>query len=456
MNERPILLRPRALWASALGLSVLLSTFAAFRGGYVGPDYWTHMPRLIGSTRVLDFSGMDAPAYFLLSHALFLLVGKNNALPITLSIIQAAINALAMWWFFVYSERRFKSPVLHLAFVFFLVFLPVRIIHATVVGADWMTVPLFVLILFLFDKFLRDETSTAKTAAFLGWVLAIAVWSKYSFAALLPALFLIFTFLWRKRRWDFKRFGTICALSFLVPSALLLYTFWASARVQGLSTHGTWLKKGETPEMNYKDLFSLKANDAQLLRAPEYFRAPEYRAPQYFEQFDIRVPHKHSYLALSHLAVFTDPMNVFQELPLPDHFDESRNPGRTRRLWKTPVMAASISLGVLWTVLALIGTPWILFGAFKNLFRDKLEREDAMAFLGTAYFLLMFLPIPFVSSGCLYGYWTPRLILPALLYFFLAGFLLLDRKIVRESRRLAFSVLVLVIVQSAIEIVMLA
>lgn len=456
MNERPILSRPRVLWASALGLSVLLSTFAAFRGGYVGPDYWTHMPRVVGSRGVFDFFGMDAHVYFLLAHALFLLLGKSNALPITLSIVQAAINALAMWWFFVYSERRFKSPVIHLAFVFFLAFLPVRIIHATVVGTDCMTVPLFVLILYLFDKFLRDETSTAKNAAFLGSVLAIAVWSKYSFAALLPALFLIFTFLWRKRRWHFKRFVTICALSFLLPSALLLYTFWASARLQGLGTHGTWLKKGETPEMNYKDLFLLKANDAQLLRAPEYFRAPEYRAPQYFER-DIRVAHKHSYLALSHLAVFTDPMNVFQELPLPDHFDESLIPDvRTRRLWKTPVMAASISLGVLWTVLALIGTPWILFGAFKNLFRDKLEREDAMAFLGTAYFLLMFLPIPFVSFGCLYGYWTPRLILPALLYFFLAGFLLLDRKIVRESRRLAFFVLVLVIVQSAIEIVMLA
>lgn len=456
MNERLILSRARPLWACALALSVLLSIFAAFRGAYVGPDYWTHMPRLIESTRVFEFFGMDAPAYFLLGHALFLLVGKNNALPITLSIIQVAINAVAMWWFFVYLERRFKSPILHLAFVFFLVFLPVRIIHATVVGPDCMTVPLFVVIIFLFDKFRRDETSTAKNAAFLGWVLAIAVWSKYSFAALLPALFLIFAFFCRKRGWGLKRFVTSCALSFLLPSALLLYTFDASARAQGLGTHGAWLKKGETPEMNYKDLFSLKANDVQLLRAPEYFRAPEYRAPQYFEQLDIRVAHKHSYLALSHLAVFTDPMNVFQELPRPDHFVESLIPDvRTRRLWKTPVMMASMSLGVLWTVLALIGTPWILFGAFKNLFRGKLEREDAMAFLGTAYFLLMFLPIPFVCFGYLYGYWTPRLILPALLYFFLAGFLLLDRKIVRESRRLAFCVLGLVIVQSAIEIVML-
>jgi 4-amino-4-deoxy-L-arabinose transferase-like glycosyltransferase len=319
-----------------------------------------------------------------------------------------------------------------------------------------MTIPLFVFILFLFDKFLRDETSTSKNAALLGLGLAVAVWSKYSFAALLPTLLLIFAFVCWRRGWDWKRFVTICMLSFFLPSALLLCTFCASLRVHGMGTHGTWLKKGETSDMNYKDLFSLKASDPQLFRAPEYFREPQYRAPQYLER-DIRVVHKHSYLALSHLGVFTDTMNLFQDLRLPDHFDDTLVPDvKTRRAWKTPVMVASMSLGVIWTLLALIGTPWTLLGAVKNLIRDKLEREDVTALLGTAYFLLMFLPIPFVYFGYLFGYWTPRLILPALLYFFLAAFLLLDRKIVRDSKPIAFCVLALVIVQTAIEIVMLA
>jgi hypothetical protein len=36
----------RTLWASALVVSLLLSVFAAFCGGYVGPDYDRHLPRL--------------------------------------------------------------------------------------------------------------------------------------------------------------------------------------------------------------------------------------------------------------------------------------------------------------------------------------------------------------------------------------------------------------------------
>ena len=79
-----------------------------------------------------------------------------------------------------------------------------------------------------------------------------------------------------------------------------------------------------------------------------------------------------------------------------------------------------------------------------------------MAFLGGAYFLLMFLPIPFTDRSALNGYWTPRLILPPLLLFFCAGFLLIDRKIGCKSKTIAEAVLTLAIAQSAIEIVMLA
>ena len=118
-------------------------------------------------------------------------------------------------------------------------------------------------------------------------------------------------------------------------------------------------------------------------------------------------------------------------------------------------MQVSMLLGTLWTVLALVGTAWTLFRATRNLAWDKLEREDVAAILGTAFFLLMFLPIPFVHAGALFGYWTPRLILPALLLLFLAAFLLIDKKIAPRSEKIAFSVFLLVIVQCATEAVML-
>lgn len=408
---------------------------------------------MLNPARMFDFSTMDPPIYILLGHGLFRLIGKSNAFPITLSIIQAAVNILALWWFFIYSERRFKSPVLHLALVFFLTFLPVRIIHAVSVGTDWLMVPLFVLVLFIVDKFTSEETSKPKYAAFLGLTLGFGVWSKYSFIALLPAVFAIFVFQWWKRRWGLGRFVTICLLSLLLPSTVFLYSSWKSSRVRGFTTQGIWLPKGALPEMNYKDLLSVKVADLQLFKAPEMFKHDPAEGGY---QVGYRRAHQHSYLGLSHLSVFTDTQNLFQDLPVPQSLDRHLIPDyKTRRPWKTPVNVASMSLGVLWTVLALIATPWLLFGAIRNLCRDKLEREDVAALLGTAYFLLMFLPIPFLMWGCLYGYWTPRLILPPLFFFFWAAFLLLDRTIVRKSEKVAFDVLTLVLIQCGIEIVML-
>jgi len=89
----------RTLWASALVVSFLLSIFATFRGGYVGPDYNMHLSRLLDPSKIFDFSATSPPTYYLLGHALFLLIGRNNAFPITLSITQVTINVLAMWWF---------------------------------------------------------------------------------------------------------------------------------------------------------------------------------------------------------------------------------------------------------------------------------------------------------------------------------------------------------------------
>lgn len=436
--------RIRILWLVALGISFLISVFAAFRGGYVGPDYNRHLEHVVDVTRLFDFSMPDPPLYILISHGLFRLIGRNNGFPITLSILQAAINTVALWYFFVYSERRFKSPVLHLALVFFLTFLPVRMIHAMSLGTDWMTIPVFVLVLFLFDKVLSDKTCGRKDAASLGLALALGIWSKYSFMALIPTIFAVFAFLWLRRAWNLQRFFVTCALSLVLPSALLLYSYYQSTQVEDANARTIWLQKGAAPDMDFKDLFSVKKNDLQLFKAPEYFKK------------EILAPHRHSYLALSHMGIFTDTMNLFQYLTVPNQIEIVLIPDQKARLpWKTPVMIASMSLGVLWTLFALIGTPWAFFLALRNLWKTRLEREDSAVLLGIPFFLLMFLPIPFVYCGALFGYWTPRLILPCLLCFSFAAFLFIEQKTVRGSKIMAFAAIFLVAIQCAIEIAIL-
>ena len=307
-----------------------------------------------------------------------------------------------------------------------------------------MTVPLFVLLLFVVNRVLVHETSPLWSAALLGVALTVAVWVKYSFMALLPALVIVFFFLWIKRQWKLQRFVAICLLSLLLPSVLSIHSFWASTRAHGYNTEKHWLQKGVPPDMTYRDLLSVKANDLRLFRAPEYFKR------------EILLPHRYSYLGLSHMGVFTDPMNLFQELSVPQNIGRVLIPDqKTRPAWKTPVMSASMYLGIIWTASALVGTAWLLLSALRRLVKGDLEREHLTVLLGVAYFLLMFLPIPFVHGGALFGYWTPRLILPGLLSFFLAAFLFIDMKIVRRSERIACTVALLVAVQCTIEVVML-
>jgi hypothetical protein len=149
-------------------------------------------------------------------------------------------------------------------------------------------------------------------------------------------------------------------------------------------------------------------------------------------------------------------MNLFQELSVPQDIGKILIPDqKARRAWKTPVMSMSIYLGVIWTALALVGTAWLLLSALYQLLKGDLQREHITILLGVAYFLLMFLPIPFVHGAALFGYWTPRLILPALLAFFLAGFLFIDQKVLPNSLAIAIAVEFLVAIQCTVEAIML-
>jgi 4-amino-4-deoxy-L-arabinose transferase-like glycosyltransferase len=431
-------------WTIVLAISVVISALAAFRGGYVGPDYSTHLGRLVEWGKVFDFSTTSPPIYYIFGNLLFRLIGYNNVFPITLSIIQIFINALALWWFFIYTAPHFKSSRIHFALVCLLTFLPVRMIHATTVGTDSTTIPLFVLLLHIFAPLLKEKTATIRNVVHFGAALSLAVFTKYSFMAMMPAVFVIFIGFALKRHWKVQRFIALCLIALLLPTLLTLYSFWASSKVHGYNTEKHWLPKGTDPDMGYRDLLTVHQKDVLLFEAPEYFKR------------EILEGHKHSYLGLSHLGIFTDTMNLFQVLTVPQRIDTYLGPEqKIRENWKTKVMVGSMSLGLIWTLLALAGTAWTFFLALKDLVRGRFNSEDLTALFGVAYFLLMYLPIPFVYAGDLYGYWTPRLILPPLLYFFSAGMLLFERKINRRAQVGASVIFALVAIQCAIEIVML-
>jgi hypothetical protein len=67
----------RILWAVVLAFAFVLSIRAVLRGGSIGPDYHTHLSRLIEWPKVFDFSATNPPIYYLPSRPLFLLIGST-------------------------------------------------------------------------------------------------------------------------------------------------------------------------------------------------------------------------------------------------------------------------------------------------------------------------------------------------------------------------------------------
>jgi 4-amino-4-deoxy-L-arabinose transferase-like glycosyltransferase len=436
-------LSPHVCWAIALAISFLIQLRATLRGGYIGPDYPTHLARLIEWRKIFDFSTTSPPAYYLLGHLFYLVIGARNAFPITLSIIQSGSNAFALWWLFNFTERWFASRLIHLACVLFLTFLPPRLIHDTTLGTDCVTIPLFLLLVFVLDPFRIEQTST-KNAVIVGVALSLAIFSKYSFISAIPVILLLLLVLAKKRRWQLNRLFAFTGLALGLPVALSFYSFWASSRVHGYNTEKHWRQAGMPADMDYGDLFSVKTADVQLFKAPEYFKK------------EILVAHAHSYIALAHLGIFTDTMNLFQRLTVPQRIESVLIPDQKKRAqWKTSVMRLSMAFGVLWTTLALIATPWSFIIGVRRLLKDELRAEDLFAFFGLAFFLLMFLPIPFVQGGALFGYWTPRLILPSLVYFSVAIFLFIEKTLAARSEAIPLVLLTFVVLQCATEGLML-
>ena len=438
--------KPRLPWITALAVSFVVCVLATFRGGYVGPDYNTHLWRLMEWSKIFDFSTTNPPIYYLFGHVLLKIVGNNNGFLFTISILQAAINTVALGWFALFIENRFKSSVIHTALILFLAFLPVRMIHSTTLGTDCTTIPAFMVILGCLDKLLATQGFRLRNALYLGAALTLAICLKYTFMALLPIVSVIFIVLARKRAWGFRRFAAISLAGLLAATVFTLASFWLSSRVHGYNTDKHWVKYSPTDsDMGYWEILSVRRADLVLFKAPQAFK--EAVAPA----------HVHSYLGLCHMGIFTDPMNLFQVLREPQVFGFPLVPDLKERAgWKTPVMVASMSLGLIWTLFALIGTAWALRRAVLNLAKGRLEREDSTILLGTAYFLLIFLAIPFVYGAALYGYWTPRLILPAIISFSLAAFLFIESKVAKRSNAIASWILFLVAVQCGIEIAMLA
>jgi hypothetical protein len=182
--------------------------------------------------------------------------------------------------------------------------------------------------------------------------------------------------------------------------------------------------------MRWHDILTLEKKDWGIFSAPQYFQDRLY---------DFR---KFSYMALVHLTTFTDHQNFFQVPPknvsenwrqrAKDSFQRERTPSAHRFqkwsvAWCVPNSIFAIVAAVGFAVLALHGLlfPQRAFVPPSSIVLVLL----AWGFYSPIYFSLHRVGDPYTA-----GYWLPRLVLPALISFFVLGYAVIDFVVLRLGR----------------------
>jgi hypothetical protein len=162
--------------------------------------------------------------------------------------------------------------------------------------------------------------------------------------------------------------------------------------------------------------FQSVAHHYEVLNAPALNRKVD-------GKFDLLVENKHSFPALLHLAIFTDIMNIYQFDPYDHYFGIRTLRNHHRMRW-------AVRSGILISVLTLAGVIALLARSTITVLLRR-DSRDIRIFIVLLFCVAWFANIvaflPFVPNSYMGGYWTPRLLAPALIGFFIPGFTFLDR-----------------------------
>jgi hypothetical protein len=157
------------------------------------------------------------------------------------------------------------------------------------------------------------------------------------------------------------------------------------------------------------------------------------------------VHHGYSYPALLHLGVFTDVMNfthggyMNRIVARPAAQQTASNLATRTGMWLTAATVVAVMAFWATTIFSLVGRahapPLALI---------------AWAALGTVWFVPLVATLPFVHGAYEFGYWLPRLILPALWSFLLILFAMIDRT--SPPRWPTFFLIAVVLIESAVHV----
>ncbi len=442
--------------AALLLSSGVLQLNAIAHGGTMGQDFGHNFnlcrQLALHPAAALHWSESNPPGYYLISSLLIRLGGAQWGEQL-IGVFNLSINLAALWLLHRLAIRLIQNPVWRIGLMTLVTFLPVRLIHSVVLAGDALTMlPMFGLALLLIRW---REKPTFALAAAASATLTAGVLIKFTFMSALVAAGLIVFQAWRRgdvsagKAWQF-------AAIILLPPALL-----ALAQIGRHDSFGDKMMTHAPPLPNHmpvRCLFIPRAADLQILDAPSYNAIsdlpPEVQAANHVLAYELLIGGRHSYPALVHLAVFTDLLNIFQSNPRHTlhrwAVDQSKFYFGQRGAGAQSLMVIAVTTALPITLLGVAAMALLAFGfGWRGLLEPHGSRGDVevVLLLAFGWFGNIVSFLPFVGRAYDFGFWTPRLILPALLLFFLLTFYALDRLLGGSVARVA---LILIALQSAL------
>ncbi len=431
-----------------------LAAYVAVQGNnirhnvFIGQDNWFHFQ----STRKMladpgqwfrmDFT--DRPLLYWIGAACLRLTNAGDSFWLPASIF-VLLSAAALWLLHDGTRSFIRSPCLRVGALIAVAFLPVTIITCVVYAADTVAMLPFVLVGWSLIRSFESKTPRAAAAYALaaGGALCLGNTAKFTFIGLPFAVLFIIAALWRMGRLTRGRAAVAALLAAIIPLGFSAGVHEMNrAQTAGMSqTAFTWPATGE---ITWRELLTPKGSDRRIFSAPIYW---QYRMIDGRKELPLLEHHGFSYPALLHLAVYTDVMNFAL------HGYDPNNVARPER--QQAFARAAVVLGLPFSVTA-AGAVLCLWASLAwTLVRAGAGPPAGFLVwvsLATAWYLPLVLTLPFVVGAYDFGYWLPRLVLPAIWGFGLVLFGALDRVARGRLGWFAAAVLCVAVVQAFIHV----
>jgi hypothetical protein len=335
------------------------------------------------------------------------------------SIVFALLGALALFLMYDASRRFISAPALRVSALALIAFLPVTTVTTVVYAADTAALLPFALAGWSLANCVESDSIRRSLgfAALACVALVAGNFAKATFLILPAAIVFALLCLLRTRQVSWRRSLGIVALTVIVPCGV---GSWLSAKAKAELANVPprhtfdW---GGTGELTVRTLLLPKLTDRRVFDAPSYLTNTTDPKPVTL----ILIRNSFSYPALLLLGTFTDVL---------DFSENQLGVFTARPEVQQRASIRSIEWGLLFFVSAVAAVVAFWIRALARLVRASPFPSRALL-LWSALAMVWFAPIacalPFVHHAYEWGYWLPRLVLPAIWVFLLTIFAAADR-----------------------------